>query len=51
VEALVRTPAVPVGGMVNTVVFAPVTTTKVRVVFTHRGRARSGLTELTVWKE
>ena len=47
----VRTPAIPTGSMINTVKFARVSTTKLRVVFTHREKSRSGVTELEVWKE
>ena len=50
-ERQVKTPATPIGSAVNTVTFAHVTTSKVRIVFTHRGESRSGLTEIEVWKE
>lgn len=46
-----RNPEVPAGSSVNTVKFSQVTTSKVRVVFTHKGQARSGVTEMEVWKE
>ena len=46
-----RNPDVPAGSAVNTVKFSKVTTSKVRVVFTHTGQARSGVTEMEVWKE
>ncbi len=46
-----RTPAAPAGSSINTVKFSKVTTSKVRVVFTHKGQARSGVTEMEVWKE
>lgn len=49
--AQVVNPATPVGGRVNTVKFTKVTTQKVRVVFTHKGKSRSGVTEIEVWKE
>ncbi len=45
-----QSPQRPVGGAVNTVAFKPVRTSKVRVVFTHRGKARSGLTEIEIWE-
>jgi hypothetical protein len=45
------TPAKPTGGMANNVRFEPVKTSKLRVVFTHQGAARSGLTEIEIWKE
>lgn len=47
----VKSPATPTGGTVNTVTFRKVTTAKVRVLFSHRGKARSGVTELELWKE
>jgi hypothetical protein len=31
--------------------FDAVKTSKVRVVFTHRGKARSGVSEVLVWRE
>ena len=47
----IKSPAAPLGGAMNTVTFNKVTTPKLRVVFTHQGKARSGLTELELWKE
>jgi hypothetical protein len=44
-----KDPSKPIGGMANTVTFKPVTSTKIRVVFTHHGDARSGVTEIEVW--
>jgi len=44
-----KTPEKPKGGDFNTVRFAPVTATKVRIVFTHAGKARSGVSELFIW--
>ncbi|HEY8506051.1 MAG TPA: discoidin domain-containing protein, partial [Gemmataceae bacterium] len=44
-------PAEPTGGQVNTATFDRVQTRKVRVMFTHRDKARSGLTEIEVWRE
>jgi hypothetical protein len=41
----------PTGGAVNTVTFKPVRTPKVRIVFTHRGKSRSGVTEVEMWAE
>jgi hypothetical protein len=46
-----KTPAKPVGSAVNTVAFPKLTTTKFRVVFTHQGNSRSGVTEILAWKE
>jgi F5/8 type C domain/Trehalase len=46
-----RSPEKPVGGQFNEVSFDAVTASKVRVVFTHRGKARSGVSEIFVWEE
>lgn len=50
VEQPVKSPERPVGGALNEVSFAPVQTTKLRVVFEHAGRARSGVSELMIWE-
>ena len=47
----VKSPAVPTGNMGNTVTFPQVKLPKLRVVFTHKGNARSGVTELEVWEK
>ena len=41
----------PVGGQFNEVRFDRVKSSKVRVVFTHAGKARSGVSEMRVWNE
>jgi hypothetical protein len=46
-----RSPDVPTGGERNSVIFPQIHTAKVRVVFTHRGKARSGLSEIEIWPE
>jgi hypothetical protein len=46
-----KQPAAPVGSAVNTVTFPTQTTSKFRVVFTHSGKARSGVTEILAWRE
>ncbi|HUG89737.1 MAG TPA: discoidin domain-containing protein [Planctomycetaceae bacterium] len=46
-----KQPAAPAGGRVNTVTFDPVEARKLRVVFTHDGRAGSGLTEIEIRRE
>jgi hypothetical protein len=51
VTAVIQVPAIPAGNEINTVTFNPVRTSKVRVVFDHAGTARSGLTEILIWKE
>jgi hypothetical protein len=49
--AQVRSPPLPAGGIQNTVVFEKVRTSKIRVVFLHRGPARSGVSEIEIWRE
>ena len=49
VDRQVNSPASPVGGAVNTAMFLPVATKKVRVVFTHQDNSRSGVTEIAIW--
>jgi hypothetical protein len=46
-----KSPAIPVGGQINEVRFAPVEASKIRVVFTHKGKARSGVSEVLAWPE
>ncbi len=46
-----RSPEKPRGSARNTVTFDEVTSNKVRVVFAHAGKPRSGLTEIEVWKK
>ena len=41
-------PAEPAGGRINTATFPALAARKVRVVFTHRGVARSGLSEIEI---
>ena len=45
------TPEQPAGGVWNTARFQPVKAARLRIVFTHRGQARSGVTEVLVWNE
>ncbi len=44
-------PLRPAGGQFNEASFDPVTTDRIRVVFTHRGKARSGVSEILIWRE
>jgi hypothetical protein len=37
--------------VVNSVAFSKVTTPKMRVLFKHKDKARSGVTELEAWRE
>ena len=43
------TPEMPTGGVMNTVRFDAVQTSKLRVVFTHKAASRSGVTEIEIW--
>lgn len=44
-------PAHPTGGMANIATFMPISVQKLRVVFTHKNPARSGVTEMEVWEK
>lgn len=46
-----RSPERPVGGVMNEVSFPPRKAAKVRITFTHRGKARSGVSEVLVWEK
>ena len=46
-----KSPEMPAGGQFNEVRFATVKASKVRVVFTHAGKARSGVSEVFVWDD
>lgn len=51
VDQQVNQPAIPTGGMANTATFTKAKTSKIRVLFTNKGKARSGVTELEAWKQ
>lgn len=51
IEDARKSPATPAGGVVNSLSFPAATTTKLRVVFTHKGASRSGLSEIFVWEK
>lgn len=51
VRELRTSPPQPVGGQWNEAKFAPETAAKLRIVFTHRGAARSGVSEVLVWND
>ncbi len=44
-------PEIPIGGMTNTVKFPRIKTTRFRILFTHKGQARTGVTEVEAWRE
>lgn len=46
-----KSPEKPAGGQFNEATFDSVTASKVRIVFTHRGKARSGVSEIFVWEQ
>jgi hypothetical protein len=47
----VKSPSKPTGGRFNEVKFERARTSKIRVVFTHAGKARSGISEIMVWPQ
>lgn len=51
VQQAVATPESPTGSEWNSVKFQPVTSSKLRILFTHTGESRSGVTEVMVWNE
>jgi hypothetical protein len=51
ISNLQRMPDKPKGGVKNTIKFDAVTASKLRVVFTHEGESRSGLTEIEIWRQ
>ena len=44
-------PEKPTGGAWNTARFNPLQAARLRIVFTHQGQARSGVTEVMVWND
>ncbi len=46
-----KSPEKPAGSQFNEVRFDRVKASKVRVVFTHAGKARNGVSEILVWNE
>jgi hypothetical protein len=51
VKEVKKSPSTPVGGQLNEVRFTRVETNKVRLVFTHKGKAKSGISEVLIWPE
>lgn len=51
VEGATRSPAEPKGNHLNSAAFTPVKTAKLRVVFRHRGAAKSGVSEIEAFAE
>ncbi len=51
VAKMQRSPEKAVGSQWNEARFEPVTSSKLRIVFTHQGKARSGVSEVMVWNE
>ena len=46
-----KTPEKPTGGRFNTATFDRVTAGKLRIVFAHAGKPRSGVSEVMVWND
>ncbi len=51
VEEEKRQPANPIGGQWNESRFKPIESDKLRIVFKHRGLARTGVSEVLVWND
>lgn len=51
VEEPVSNPVMPMGGQMNEIRFKSLLATKLRIVFVHAGKSRSGVSEILVWKE
>jgi hypothetical protein len=51
VTSPMKTPEKPVGNQFNEVRFDRVKSSKVRFVFTHNAKSRSGVTEVFVWRD
>ena len=49
VEKQKRVPETPVGGQLNEISFEKTMTSKIRVVFKHRDKSRSGVSEIFIW--
>jgi hypothetical protein len=50
-KELQKSPAQPTGGQFNSARFEPVNTSQIRVVFTHDGKSRSGISEILIWPQ
>ncbi len=46
-----KSPEKPAGSQWNSASFKPVTSSKLRIVFTNAGQARSGVTEVMIWND
>jgi len=51
VKEIRREPEKPTSGIINEVRFNRVKSSKIRVVFSHAGKSRSGVTEILVWND
>lgn len=51
IQRVKKTPQKPTGNQWNIAEFEPITNSKLRLVFDNAGKARSGVTEVMVWKE
>ena len=46
-----KSPEQPLGSQWNEARFDPVKSSKARIVFTHRGQSRSGVSEVSIWND
>lgn len=51
IDSVTPMPATPQGNRWNTASFPPVRSRRLRIVFEHQGKARSGVTEVMVWNQ
>ena len=51
VEKIAKMPERPAGGQFNEARFSSVQTSKIRIVFVHNGKARSGVSEIYIWPD
>ena len=51
VDNCLKVPEQPIGGQWNEARFSAVTSSKLRIVFSHRGTSRSGVSEVLVWND
>jgi hypothetical protein len=51
VPAQKKNPEKPAGNIANEVTFPRINTDKLRILFTHKGKSRSGVSEVELWRE
>jgi len=51
IQTVEKDPQQPLGSVWNKASFSPVTSSRLRISFTNKGNARSGVTEVMVWNQ